>query len=150
MLSPFVSRALTAVLVVGVVVAVFAGPAAAPSPFSDAWEAQTAMGYHPCRPMIGPLPQERIDAGYAADADNGQESGVCRIRVAWDLPDELLDMIAWHEMCHESTTPQIYADPESAQGSRPPAPTVHTVSGLRACGTGRVLTLSSSVRFVSK
>lgn len=110
----YATRCLVGLLAVSAGVVGTAGPAAAPSPFASAWEAQTALGYEPCRPAIEPLPLSRVADGFAADADNGEQSGRCVIRVAWDLPDELLNTIAWHEVCHLSTGVRIFADPDSA------------------------------------
>lgn len=81
----------------------------APSPFKQAWEAQTALGYRPCLPQMSNLPAEVEAEGVVADAADAHTFGVCEIRTASkpNFPHHTLDWVAWHEMCHLSVSPQI-------------------------------------------
>lgn len=85
----------------------------APSPIATAWERQADLGYTPCKPKVSTLPLHLVAEGVAADADNGEQSGTCEIRMAWNLPDADLDWVAWHEVCHLSTVSAIYQTAEA-------------------------------------
>lgn len=108
MIRPIVTGALVAGAIVAPATAAWA-----PSPIATAWDRQTALGYAPCRPTVSVLPLERVAEGVLADADNGEQSGTCEIRIAWNLSDADLDWVAWHEVCHLSTVAAIYATPEA-------------------------------------
>jgi len=103
-------------LATAAVVGVTQAPAAAPSPVANAVAAQERLGYRPCHPSVAPLPLHLVAEGAAADADNGEQSGRCEIRLAWDLPDELLLEVVWHEVCHLSTGSAIANDPNRPSG----------------------------------
>jgi hypothetical protein len=90
-----------------------ATPAYAPSPVAIAWAAQIALGYSPCKPIVSPLPADVEATGAAADADNGEQSGKCEIRISPNVLDRDLEWLAWHEVAHLSTVSRIYADPIS-------------------------------------
>ena len=112
-------RLIPAVALAGLAVAAPAAAAGAPSPVASAWERQTALGYSPCRPIVSPLPEDLMLAGVLADANNGEQSGVCEIRIARNLPDDAVDWVAWHEICHLSTVTDIYASGDLSQFSDP-------------------------------
>lgn len=92
----------------GLAVILPASSAWAPSPVSIAWDQQTKLGYTPCRPIVTPLPEEQMLLGVLADADNGIQSGTCEIRIARNLPDDAVEWVVWHEVCHLSTMQDIY------------------------------------------
>lgn len=92
----------------------------APSPFATAVASQRLLGLSPCTPAIGPLPEDALE-GLAADADNGEQSGQCAIRVSATLEDKDLEWVAWHEVCHLSTLGAIMRDDE-----RPTEDPAHT------------------------
>lgn len=81
----------------------------APSPIASAVTQQRKLGYAPCTPNVAPLPADVAAKGTVADADNGIHSGNCEIRMGdgYTLPDEMLETVAWHEVCHLSTVQLI-------------------------------------------
>lgn len=90
------------------IIPIAASTATSSSLLGDALAKQRAMGYNPCTPYIGFLPQSEQNQGVLADSDNGNESGVCFIRFGV-FEDSLLTDVAWHEVCHLSTV-QMIAD----------------------------------------
>jgi hypothetical protein len=103
----------------GLAVVAPATAAWAPSNIATAWERQTALGYTPCRPIVSPLPADLVADGTLADANNGEQSGECEIRIAANLPDDAIEWVAWHEMCHLSTVADIYASGDLSQLADP-------------------------------
>jgi hypothetical protein len=107
------SKFVTAVAVTALAVALNVRPAGAPMlGVQGALEAQRRLGYSPCQPALSPLPQERVDEGILGDADNGVQSGDCRIRLAADIPADLLPTVVFHEVCHLSTVQRIADSPD--------------------------------------
>lgn len=84
-----------------------ASAAWAPSPVATAVAAQRALGMSPCTPRVLPLPSELEATGIVGDADNGIQSGTCKVRLASSLPDHDVVGVAWHEVCHLSTVEAI-------------------------------------------
>lgn len=92
-----------------------AQPAWAPEMVGLELAAQRAAGWEPCEPVVSQLPAEEQAAGKAADAAIPGDPGViCEIRFAVNLTAADLEWVAWHEVCHLSTVPAIYADTASA------------------------------------
>lgn len=83
--------------------------ATAPDPVLAALEAQRDLGWEPCEPEILPLYDQ--DQDKVGAADNGIQSGHCAIWIRAGLPADLLETVAWHEVCHLSTVHQIFSQP---------------------------------------
>ena len=95
-----------------------AGGPEAPSPsavVTSALQAQRAVGYSPCEPRVSQLSTVLVAPGVLGAAATPGDPGVeCEVWLSASLAPEVLVWVAWHEVCHLSTSRAIHADLGSA------------------------------------